>query len=363
MASKVSRTFHTLDALRGVAAIAVVNRHCPALFGTLRLENSQLAVDLFFVLSGFVLTHAYKARFEAGMTPARFMILRFIRLYPLYILGTAIGLVTFCIGALTAHTLSAGSLPALTSNALLSLFMLPSLPSERAAFLYPFDQPAWSLAFELVGNFVFAVVLTRGLSRSVGTVSIAILIASALGLAIEALLSGGIGSGFEWGSAYAGLFRLGYSFTLGAIIYHFPRYNWRVGPLCLAGVLFVLLAVGFDGIWDRIYQLVCVLVAFPILVAAGASVEPGALWRRLCWLLGTTSYGIYALHKPLEEAIAGGLTRLLHLPLDRATPWAGFAFVAALMAVVVVLDRYFDVPVRAYLEQRTRPHPSTVNNV
>ncbi len=56
------------------------------------IQDGGLAVDLFFALSGFVLAHAYEQKFERGMTAFDFMKIRFIRLYPLYILALFISL-------------------------------------------------------------------------------------------------------------------------------------------------------------------------------------------------------------------------------------------------------------------------------
>ena len=85
------RTFYGLDALRGIAAAVVVTRHAPALFGIGLFPNSSLGVDLFFVMSGFVIAHAYDQRIERGLNWRQFFVIRAIRLYPLYLLGTAIG--------------------------------------------------------------------------------------------------------------------------------------------------------------------------------------------------------------------------------------------------------------------------------
>jgi len=81
------RRFVTLDAMRGIAAFLVVLRHTGTTAGGWFPEYSYLAVDLFFILSGFVLAYAYDADFERGMGFSRFMKKRTLRLAPLYILG------------------------------------------------------------------------------------------------------------------------------------------------------------------------------------------------------------------------------------------------------------------------------------
>ena len=85
------RTFHTLDALRGIAAMAVVLFHCSYFYGLPQPVEGQIAVDLFFVMSGFIIAYRYDARFAAGLGTLAFAKQRLIRLYPLFILGSLIG--------------------------------------------------------------------------------------------------------------------------------------------------------------------------------------------------------------------------------------------------------------------------------
>lgn len=75
-----ARVFHTLDALRGIAAIGVVIFHMQLAFNPIRAPGGYLAVDLFFIMSGVVLSHAYEGRFRAGMGTVEFMRVRLIRL-------------------------------------------------------------------------------------------------------------------------------------------------------------------------------------------------------------------------------------------------------------------------------------------
>src|SRR4051812_10705561 len=91
------RTAVALDSLRGVAALTVAWHHTVGVFGTWEPEHTYLAVDLLFVLSGFVLARNYDPRFEAGMSAVQFMRARLIRLYPLYLLGLVLGAFAFVV--------------------------------------------------------------------------------------------------------------------------------------------------------------------------------------------------------------------------------------------------------------------------
>jgi peptidoglycan/LPS O-acetylase OafA/YrhL len=92
LASLERQPFRTLDGIRGIAATIVMTRHLPEMFGRLTFPRCYLAVDLFFVLSGFVIANAYGARLASGMGLAEFMRIRFIRFFPFYILAFAFGI-------------------------------------------------------------------------------------------------------------------------------------------------------------------------------------------------------------------------------------------------------------------------------
>jgi hypothetical protein len=106
----IKSRFGTLDGLRGVAMMVVVLFHAGIIFGAWVPGFGYLAVDLFFALSGFVLSHAYDNRFVAGMRVAEFLYLRVVRLYPLYFLGLVLGL---CVDRINRSTMDA---PAASAN-------------------------------------------------------------------------------------------------------------------------------------------------------------------------------------------------------------------------------------------------------
>src|ERR1700730_15446312 len=95
------RAFNTLDGIRGVGAVLVMMRHVPYLFGPIRVPESFLAVDLFYLVSGFVVAHAYGARLKAGGFFKDFIKTRLIRLYPLYLLGLAVGVIPAVVAVVT----------------------------------------------------------------------------------------------------------------------------------------------------------------------------------------------------------------------------------------------------------------------
>src|ERR1700722_12878203 len=96
------RFFSGLDGLRGVAALFVAMRHI-SFFHNLGVHGGYLAVDLFFVLSGFVIANAYEARLAGGPSAPRFLVLRYVRLWPVYALGAGLGLIAAALQGLPSR--------------------------------------------------------------------------------------------------------------------------------------------------------------------------------------------------------------------------------------------------------------------
>jgi peptidoglycan/LPS O-acetylase OafA/YrhL len=150
--------FYTLDAMRGVAAICVMFYHFNAwLSPKPLLPSSYLAVDLFFLLSGFVIAHAYNGRLGGGMTLLTFVRIRLIRLFPVYLIGTGLGLAYFLLRMRLEPGKPIG-LVYLGRETLLSVLMLPQIGKATLPGLYPFDPAAWSLFLEVLANIAYAAV-------------------------------------------------------------------------------------------------------------------------------------------------------------------------------------------------------------
>ena len=151
---------HSLDALRGIAALGVVVYHFHQYFAPVSAAGGYLAVDLFFMLSGVVITRAYGKRFAAGMTTGEFMLIRLIRLYPLYALGTALGLAA-AVASLHGNNLDHWQGSTLSIAALLAVFMIPNFTGHPNERLFPLNAPCWSLFLEILVNLLFGALWTR----------------------------------------------------------------------------------------------------------------------------------------------------------------------------------------------------------
>ena len=336
------RVFHALDGMRGVAAVFVAMRHT-AFFHKLGIPGGYMAVDLFFVLSGFVIAHAYERRFQQGLSAGRFLALRYVRLWPVYALGAVIGLVAALLHALPGRdSLTAAQV---AQTAPYAMAMLPG-PHVRQ-MLYPVNSVAWSLALELSVNAVYALAWRQLRKPLVLGASLAV---SAVALAAAVAWFGKLDIGFLWRDWIGGLPRVVFSFTAGLTVYQlYRRRAWALRApawALLAGlpVLFCL------PLGQTVYPLVCVLVLFPALVfAVAAAPEPGAGQARLFALLGAASYPLYALHKPLGELVVLGLRHGAPQLIDRTPLLTGAPYLVALLVGSLLVERWFDRPARKAL--------------
>jgi peptidoglycan/LPS O-acetylase OafA/YrhL len=281
--------------MRGVAAAAIVVLHGRALFGW-SPDAGVLAVDLFFVLSGFVIAHAYEERLKAGMTAIQFARIRIIRFWPLYLLGFIGGLAIEGTKVAIGYHTSIGAFE-VGFAAITGLFFLPGWPDIRVT-LFPLNPPSWSLFFELLVNIAFAAV-HRYLTNRILMIACTV---GAGGLILAAVTIGGTGGGFAWHDCWLGFARVGFSFPLGVLLYRTrPLQALHVSWLIPCAILAALLCAS-PGKYNALYNLFFVMVASPLLVACGASIQPPESMRRICNYLGVLSYAIYIIHDPLMQA-------------------------------------------------------------
>ncbi|MBO9712578.1 acyltransferase [Sphingomonas sp.] len=331
----------TFDGMRGLAALLVALYHFQQHRGIATIPG-YLAVDLFFVLSGFVIAARYGPLLADGMTLADFWRSRLVRLYPLYLAGLALGIVA---QASIAWRGEAGALSPAGGVAALG-FGLVLLPDPFHKTLFPLNGTAWSLFFELLVNLVFATTLHRLGSRWL----VAIAATAALILAMTVHPPDCFNIGWDWKSFPGGLMRATGAFAAGMLVFRWastarrPETTAAVLPLLAMAAPILLLPHRAD------WQLLVVVLLFPVLVAWAARVEPPARLRGAFLRAGDLSYAIYAINLPLLEAFR---------PLIRAVPaWLGGAmYLAVLVGLAHLLTRWFDGPVRATLDARRRGRP------
>jgi peptidoglycan/LPS O-acetylase OafA/YrhL len=332
------REYVTLNAMRGVAALAVVMFHGVGLFGAIT-PRGYLAVDLFFVLSGFVIGHAYDERLAKGLSGADFIKLRLIRFWPLFALGLSIGLIreALLVAAHNAHAMRPSTLaPAF----FLELLFLPLPLAQRDFDLFPVNIPSWSLFLELLVNGAYALA-HRWLNTKV---LVAVAVISLCGL-IVLTPSTGIGdAGVRSTTLIGGCARTIFSFSIGLIVHRLRPQLARVPVMLLLLATAGALAIPFGG---KIYDVAFVVLVSPPLVMLGSCVEPSGSLLKASSFLGIISFPLYAVHRPVLE-LAQALVNAKHLngQLVGSLTLVGLVAGSALLATKV------DPNVRLFLSNR-----------
>ncbi|TIT11044.1 MAG: acyltransferase [Mesorhizobium sp.] len=314
--------FDALHGLRGIAAVLVMLGHFRELTAQhLDLAPSGfLAVDLFFLLSGFVIAHAYDDKFRKGMSFREFAEARIVRLYPLYFAG--IGIAMAGVGATIAiHGLSSYSRLDLLASLAFSLLFLPTPPSLSIGpdLLFPLNGPAWSLFYELVANAVFAALALRLARRSLA----AIFSLGFLALALMAWDGVSLGGGAHWDGTIAAPARIAFSFFLGVYLRRYATGDSRDGNLYMPVVLALCagLMIFRPAGNAQLYDLAMIVLVWPWLVLMASRLRLSGFWRAIALFSGNISYAMYALHTPLirivnilDESVTGTLRNQHGLP-------------------------------------------------
>lgn len=369
----VKPRYDLLDGLRGVAALMVICYHVFEGFATSSMDqmlnHGYLAVDFFFMLSGFVVGYAYDDRWKkkSGLTFNGFVRRRLVRLHPMLVLGMLIGVITYmiqgCVHCDGTHV--SGLWVAIA--AVLSCLFVPAYPGAGYEVrgngeMFPLNGPAWSLFFEYIANILYALLLRRLSTRALALW----VCVSGVGLACYALgnMSGFHHIGVGWTLAdyglVGGLLRVGFAFSLGMLLSRVFRPMKVRGAFWICSLAIVaILSVPFMGVegamWtNALYDMACVMLLFPLVLYVGASgATTDSRSSAVCGFLGRISYPLYIIHYPF-------------MYLFYAWVWAeGLAFgeawyvalgiVVGCVALAYLSLKYYDEPVRRWLTNRHSP--------
>jgi peptidoglycan/LPS O-acetylase OafA/YrhL len=338
-----------LDGLRGIAALAVVVFHFMEWifsdFSKNFIAHGFLAVDFFFCLSGFVIAYAYDGRIgQVGLVA--FFRSRLIRLHPLVILGSILGLLAFLFDPYSSAADGYG-IQTLALLFVSSIFMIPApVMEERSLNLFGFNAPSWSLFWEYMANFLYALVLVRLNPR----IMIVLTILAACILSIVSYDTGNLLGGWSRDSFWDGGARVLYSFLAGVLIF---RYNLIVRNKLGFPLLSLLLSLAFLmpwSAWNWLTELMVVLLYFPLLVSLGAGSSLSPRLERVCQISGDLSYPLYMSHY-FAIWIFGNYYLTVKPPItDISYIVAGGVIFLVSFAYLVM--RFFDMPVRKYLKRR-----------
>lgn len=346
--------FYTLDGMRGVGALLVCYGHAIRFWGGMPTEYpaNPFCVDLFFMLSGYVIAFAYEPRFAAGMSATTFIRQRIVRLYPIYFLALLMGLGV----ALVATLGDDQELGLVLSKFPPQLFMLPA-PSygEAGAGLFPLNPPAWTLLFELWVNLVY-VLVWRWLSLPR---LFCLVVISAGVLAVITLDQGHIDMGPDWGTFAGGFARATFGFFLGVLVFRLngsrksPPKRMSAWAVVATAAVVVLCIIPQTEVTRPFVALAVVCIAGPILLHWGQAIQPPRQLLALFARFGAISYAMYMIHYPIIEAMIR-----LNWRADRVfmtyAPYSGLAILIATVSLAYLVDRYYDGPARAWLNARLK---------
>lgn len=355
--------YNVLDGLRGVAAITVVCFHIFEAFATShldqRINHGYLAVDFFFILSGFVIGYAYDDRWSA-MSTKDFIKRRIIRLHPMVVMGAVIGAILFYFQGCSVWDVSSVTVTALLGATLLNALLIPAIPGHEVRGLgemFPLNGPSWSLFFEYIGNILYALII-RKFSTKILTL---LVIIAGCALAIFAISGpyGDICAGFSLTDIEftAGFLRVLFSFSAGLLLARIFKPANVKGAFWICSITIVaLLAVprigGAEHLWmNGLYDTFCCVVIFPILVYLGASGKSTDKYTtRICKFLGDISYPLYTVHYPFIYLYYAWVKNN-KLTFEESLPGAAAVVIGSIILAYFCLKLY-DIPVRNYLTKR-----------
>ncbi len=367
--------YEILDGLRGVAALIVVAFH---LFETYSagphyqiLNHGYLAVDFFYVLSGFVIGYAYDDRW-GRMNLWTFCKRRLIRLHPLIIVGSLIGAALFYFGGAPCfpHVMETPWWKMLLL-ALLGCLMLPALPSwdiRGWREMNSLNGASWSLLFEYIANLLYALVIRR-FPRLLLIAFVALSALLTLDVALNVDVFGLLDvrsyakytviGGWEVSPAqlYIGAARLLYPFFTGLLLARLGKFiRVRNGFWwCSLSVALVLVLPYLDCggcLWvDGAYNALAILVLFPLIVSMGAgSSLKGKRSGAVCKFLGDISYPLYITHYPWIYVQMNWAARHADAPLGTHICVAVLLYLLTI-AIAYAALKVYDEPVREWLKR------------
>ena len=359
--------YDLLDGLRGVAALMVIFYHVFEAFATSPIDqqfnHGYSAVDFFFILSGFVIGYAYDDRWKT-MTTKDFIKRRLIRLHPMVVLGAVLGVIAFCIQGCEKWDGTHVSISMVMLALLINLFLIPAVPGSGPEIrgngeMFPLNGPSWSLFFEYIGNIMYALFIRRMSTKAL----MALIVLAGIGLASFAIFnfSGaghlGVGWTMEEYNLIGGFLRVLFSFSMGLLMSRVFKPIHVKGAFWICSLaIVVLLSMPYVGdgeaLWmNGIYDSVCAILIFPMLVYLGASGKTTDKHSaRICKFLGDISYPLYMVHYPLIYLYFGWVKKE-NLTFAEAWPEA-LALVIGSIVLAYISLKLYDEPVRRYLTKR-----------
>ena len=377
--------YELLDGLRGVAALLVVIYHifeglafAQATDGVgsgliTTLNHGHIAVDFFFILSGFVISYAYDDRW-GKMTLGGFFKRRLIRLHPMLIMGAVIGAIAFFASGCERWDGSITPTSWVMVALMLTMCMIPALPGvpyevRGNGEMFPLNGPGWSLFFEYIGNICYALFMRRMSTKVLAFFTLLLGIVHAWFFIGD--VSGydmiGVGWTIDAVNFWGGFIRMLFPFSVGMLLArtYKPRKVKGTFWICTF-ILIALFAVPYipseNGIsLNSLYEFICIACIFPALVWLGASGSASGspkgsaseITNKVNSFLGELSYPLYIVHYPIMYIFYAWLIKNDIYTLRGC--WAtALLVIASSVTLAYLCLKLYDEPVRRWLSKRCR---------
>ena len=367
--------YELLDGLRGVAAILVLFYHvfeglafAEATNGAgsgliTTLNHGHIAVDFFFILSGFVISYAYDDRW-GKMSTWQFFKRRLIRLHPMLVMGAFIGLIAFAVVGFEKWDGTSASVSWVMVAVLLSMFMIPAVPGvpyevRGNGEMFPLNGPGWSLFCEYIGNILYALVIRR---LSVKILTILVVVLGCLHIwFFVGNVSGydmvGVGWTVDEVNFWGGLVRMLFPFTMGMLLARIFKPSKVKGAFWICSIVLVMLFAvpyikpDYSISLNSLYEVVCIAFLFPLLVWLGACGRVSGRVGKLNRMLGDLSYPLYIVHYPIMYIFYAWLIEKKVYTLNECLGVALIVVVSSIVLALICLKLY-DEPVRRWLARK-----------
>lgn len=367
--------YELLDGLRGVAAILVVVYHIFEGFSFAELTNGvgegliavlnhgHIAVDFFFILSGFVISYAYDDRWTK-MGTWQFFKRRLVRLHPMLVMGALIGVVAFAYVGFERWDGAATPTAWVMISLVLTIFMVPAIPGALYEIrgngeMFPLNGPTWSLFFEYLGNIVYATIIRRFSTKvlAVATLLLGVIYAWFFVGDVSGYDMVGVGWTIDEINFFGGFIRMLFPFSVGMLVARTFRPHKVNAPFWIGTLLLILLFsvpyIPSEGVvsLNSLYEVVCIAFVFPLIVWLGANgCSKEGFVAKATKFLGDISYPLYIVHYPIMYVFYAWLIENKFYSLRDC--W-GVALLVILssIALAYLCMKLYDEPLRKWLSK------------
>lgn len=369
--------YQLLDGLRGVAALLVVIYHVfeglaisSGASAIIMINHGYLAVDFFFILSGFVVGYAYDDRIGKSMSFWQFAKRRLIRLHPIIVLAAILGAVSFFVERDVLGNGGAVPVSLILLALLCTVFFIPAVPESNyevrgGGEMFPLNGPMWSLLFEYIGNLLYALFIHRLSNRWLLALTVALGAGLAWFSTTDASACGFLSVGWKCEPFHllGGTLRMLFPFSAGLLMSRYFKPGRVRGAfwICSVALLLLFTVPYLQGevlgglLLNGVYEAFCIICVFPLLLWVGASGKPSdAFSSRVCNFLGNISYPLYAMHYPIMYLLYYWMIGYEVKTVQEALPM-GLLAVGCSVLLAFLSWKCYDVPVRRWLIRRFLP--------